>query len=61
MINAAFDARLALNERITNNYDATPEMHARLKYGIDVAGMAADDDSSTGGHRAARCADRRCR
>ena len=40
-INAAFDARLALNERITNMIDAILEMHARLKYGIDVAGMAA--------------------
>jgi hypothetical protein len=40
-INAASDARLALNERITNMIDAILEMHARLKYGTDVAGMAA--------------------
>lgn len=39
-INAASDARLALNERITNMIDALLEMHARLKYGTDIAGMA---------------------
>jgi hypothetical protein len=40
-INAASDARLALNERITNMIDALLEMHARLRYGTDLAGMAA--------------------
>jgi hypothetical protein len=38
-INAASDARLALNERITNMIDAQLELHARLKYGTDVASM----------------------
>ena len=40
-INAASDARLALNERITNMIDALLEMHARLRYGNDLASMAA--------------------
>jgi hypothetical protein len=40
-INAASDARLALNERITNMIDAQLELHARLRYGTDVASMAA--------------------
>jgi hypothetical protein len=40
-INAASDARLALNERITNMIDALLEMHARLRFGTDLAGMAA--------------------
>jgi hypothetical protein len=38
-INAASDARLALNERITNMIDALLEMHARLRYGTNVAEM----------------------
>lgn len=38
-INAASDARLALNERITNMIDAMLELRARLRYGTDIASM----------------------
>lgn len=40
-INAASDARLALNERITNMIDAILELEARLQYGTDLSAMAA--------------------
>ena len=39
-INAASDARLALNERITNMIDAILEKEARLQYGTDLSAMA---------------------
>lgn len=41
-INASSDARLALNERMTNGIDAVLELEARLAFGTDVAAMARE-------------------